>query len=236
MSKLKGKHEKLDFIFDELKLDINHIASVLGVKSGTISGWRKSYNNKEIKPMYLYALESAFGIPYKIFDDVSIDTKEKIQIVLQKSEGKKVFNENQKLLDHLVGDWYAYLYPHSTTNKIYDIKTTIKPDGSVIDENGNWGEVFLGTNQSMLIKETDNSKNLVSITFENIQVPYGLFYFSLVSKINHINRAMMTFGFFSRTKIELEMAEKILGEKEKLQLKIDYDFLDRIGEYVDVVR
>ena len=236
MSKLKGKHAKLDFVLNELKLDINHVASVLGVKSGTVSGWRKAYNNKELKPMYLYALESAFKIPYKIFEDETIDTEDKIKLFLQKEEEKSVFKKDPKLLDELVGDWYAYLYPHSITNKIYEIKTTINPDGSVIDENSNWGDIFLGTNQSMIIKESNNSKNLVSITFDNIQVRYGLFYFSLVSKINNVNRPILVFGFFSRTKIKREMAEKILGEKEKLQLKIDYDFLDRIGEYVDVVR
>ena len=231
---LKKDHEKLDFIIKELQLEVNDIASKFGVRNSTVSGWRKDYNQKEIKPMYLYALESAFNIPYKIFDDPTIDSEEKIRNLLYKQEKKTtVFKEDQNLLDALTGTWYAYLYPSNLFSDVYHIKTTIYPDGTIIDENNNRGVLYLGQNQSMIIKEADNSKNLISLTFDNIQVRYEMFHFSLVSKQNMINREMFNYGFFSKKKISNEIAKQILGEKQFLQIKIQYDLVERIAEYID---
>ena len=231
---LENNQEKFNFIINELKLEVNEIASKFGVTTGTVSGWRKEYNNKELKPMYLYALESAYGVPYKIFEDTSINTKEQVKALLHKEKSNiSVFQENERLLKALVGTWYAYLYPSNLFADIYHIKTTINTDGTVIDENGNWGELKLGKNQSMIIKEADNSKNLISMTFDNIQVRYGMFHFSLVSKRNIINRELFNYGFLSRKKIDNDIATKILGDKQFLQIKIQYDLVERIAEYID---
>jgi hypothetical protein len=147
-----------------------------------------------------------------------------------------IFYENQKLLELLTGVWYGYFYPSNQHQEIWSIKTTITPNGEVLDESNNRGQLLLGKKQSIIIKETDNSKNLVSITFTNSQVGFELFYFSLVSKQNHLNKEMFNFGFYSRKKLTLEIAKEILGEKEKLQLKMDYTFHERVCEYVEIIK
>ena len=230
---LTKNHEKFDFIINELQLEVNDIALKFGVTSGTVSGWRKAYNKKEIKAMYLYALESAFGIPYKIFEDSNINTEEKIKKLLYKEEKSIVFKEDQSLLNALTGTWYAYFYPSNLFADIYNIKTTIYSDGTVVDANRNKGTIYIGKNQSMIIKEAYNSKNLISLTFDNIQIRYGMFHFSLVSKRNIINREMFNYGFFSKKEVSNEIAKQILGDKQSVQLKIQHDLVERIAEYID---
>ncbi len=234
-SKLESKEEKLDFIIKHLCLEVKDLASKFGVSSGTISKMRSSYNST-LKDVYLYAFENVYGVPYKIFKDKNINTKEQIIEILEKPKEEikdDIFHENKELLDYLVGDWYAYFYPSNSFTPIYSIKTTIHSDGRVTDENNNSGRVYFGKMQSMIIKEAYNSKNLVSITFDNMQVAYGMFPFTLVSKRNHVNRKMCNFGFFADRELKLDIVKKILGSVEEVQLKMNCDFGERISEYIE---
>ena len=175
----------------------------------------------------------------KIIDEYYKDLEKKSTQSLESKNNlnhQNIFYENSKLLNSLEGVWYAYFYPSNQHQEIWSIKTTIYPNGEVIDETNNKGQLFLGKKQSIIIKETDNSKNLVSITFTNSQVGFELFYFSLVSKQNHLNKEMFNFGFYSRKKLTPEMAKEILGEKEKLQLKMDYSLHERVCEYVEIIK
>jgi transcriptional regulator with XRE-family HTH domain len=226
--------EKLNFIINHLKLDVKEIAHLFGVKPAYISKLREQSHNS-LKPMHLYAFSSAFNIPYKIFDK-NVNTTEQIKTILEKE--KKVskelfFKKNKQLLEDIKGDWYAYFYPSNQFSDIYRIKTSINNDGTIIDENNNFGKLLIGTNQSLIIKEAFNSKNLITIVFDNHKVAYDLFHFSLISKRNHIPREMFNFGFFSRQEIPLDKVKKILGEKEKIQLKMLCEFEERIAEYVE---
>ena len=229
--------ERLNFIINHLKLDVKEIANIFGVKSAYISKLREQSHNS-LKPMHLYAFSAAFNIPYKIFDK-KITTAKQIKSILEeerKISKEVVFKKNEQLLEDIQGEWYAYFYPSNRFANIYCIKTTINLDGTVSDENGNKGKLFIGTNQSLIIKEAKNSKNLVTITFDNHQVAYNMFHFSLVSKRNHNNLEMFNYGFFSRHEIELDMLKDILGEKEKVQLKMECDFAERISEYVELLK
>ena len=86
-----------------------------------------------------------------------------------------------------------------------------------------------------MVKEAKNSKNLISITFDNHQVAYEMFHFSLVSKRNHVNREMFNYGFFSRYEIELDRVKTILGEKKSVQLKMQCEFVERIAKHVEII-
>jgi transcriptional regulator with XRE-family HTH domain len=231
---LENNEDKLAFAIDYLSLSNNEIASRFGVTSGTISKMKSPYTNA-LKPAYLYAFESAYGIPYKIFEDKTINTKEQIiKAIHEKNQETQidVFYQNDELLNLLVGDWYAYLYPSNPIYDIYTIKTTIKSDGTVIDDNNNSGKLYLGKRQSMIIKESRNSQDLVSITFDNMQIPFGMFSFTLVSKRNLVHRKMCNFGFFSKRKLPLDKVAEILGDREDVQFKLDYGFEERINEFV----
>ena len=235
---LNSNEAKLHFIISFLSLDVKDIATKFGVTAGTISGWRKEYNGKEIKPMHLYALESAYGIPKKIFEDKNINTKKQIEEILKQQkqeEEQQLFFEHNMLIKSLAGEWFAYFYPSNSFADIHCIKTTISLDYTVIDEHQNRGKVFLGTNQSMIIKESKNSKNLVSITFDNDRIGYDIFPFSLVSKSNLVKREMFNFGFFTRTQLEPNIIKRILGDVSNMQLKVNCEFGERIAEYIEVV-
>jgi len=233
---LETKEEKLQFLIRYyLKLSQKKLADSFEVSEAEMS---KIVNNQEnkLKNVHLLGFCYLYDIPYKIFIDKKINTEDKVRFFLdnyKKSKNKEVFREDEKILKHLIGDWYAYFYPSNSFAPIYSIKTTIKEDGSVIDENNNSGRVYFGKMQSMIIKEAYNSKNLVSITFDNMQVAYGMFPFTLVSKRNHVNRKMCNFGFFADRELELDIVKKILGSVKEVQLKMNCDFGERISEYIE---
>jgi len=231
----ENNEEKLAFILDHLDLKNSDIALKFGVTQGTISKMRTDYNST-LKPAYLYAFENVYGIPYKIFEDENINTEEQIIEILDEKKTEipnDIFHQNEELLTQLVGNWYTYLYPSNSTNDIYEIITTISEDGTVIDENKNHGRVYLGKRQSIIIKEARNSQDLISLTFDNMQVAFGIFAFTLVSKRNVAHRKMCSFGFFSKKELTEEVVKEILGDIEKVQFKLDYDFEERLNGFVE---
>ena len=234
-----SNEEKLDFIIKYLKLDVKDIALAFGLSTGYISKLRSSVH-AQLKPVHLYAFESCFNIPYKIFQNPSIDSTKKIINILKlhlplhhsKKIEIKVFQQDSRILHKLVGDWYQYLYRSNKNREIYEIKTTINNNYTVYDKNKNLGELFISQNQSMIIKKSTNSKNLVSITFNNMQIAYKIFPFTLVSKQNNTQFEMASFGFFSKKRLPHKRVKDILGDMEGVQLKINYDFISRLDEEV----
>ena len=96
----------------------------------------------------------------------------------------------------------------------------------------NKGKLLIGKNQSIILKESRNSKNITSITFDNNRVAYGIFPFSRVSKSNSMNKELFNFGIFSREKLELDRAKEILGAVNGVQLQMKQDILERINESI----
>ncbi len=233
--KLYNNSEKLKYITDLLNLKTKNIAEKLGVQDSFVSKLYLDSSNK-LKPLHLYAFSSAYNIPMKVFNDKSIDSKEKIRVILeQEKNNKSIFINENKIIEQLVGDWYLYSYPsNSKQAKVWETKTTFYSDGTVVDEHNNRGVVHVGRNQSIILKESDGSKNITSITFDNYQVRYKIFPFSRVSKSNGINKELFNFGVFSKHKIELNEIVEILGEKSMVQLKMDYGLLERLSSYLDI--
>jgi len=229
--------EKLDYILDTY-MSASDVTKKFGFGSNSmISSLRNKNNSQTLLPVHQEGLEKHFDIPMQIWDkSLPMDKKSIDSMIKEYKESKQkidistnnIFKENKDLLDKLIGDWYGYFYSSNIELKIHSIKTTIDNNYNVIDENNNRGKLFLGTNQSMIIKESFNSKNLVSITFTNIQVAYEIFSFSLVSKQDQINNEMFNFGFFSREELDEEVVIKTLGDIGTTQLKIDREFLERL--------
>jgi len=234
-----SNEEKLDFIIKYLKLDVKDIALEFGLSTGYISKLRNSVH-AQLKPIHLYAFESCFHIPYKIFQDSSIDTTNKIIEILNlylplhhsSKRELKVFQRDSRILNKLVGVWYQYLYRSNKNREIYEIKITINSDYTIYDKNKNFGELFISQNQSMIIKKSTNSQNLVSITFNNMQIAYKVFPFTLVSKQNNTQFEMASFGFFSKKRLNHQRVKEILGDIERVQLKINYDFISRVDDEI----
>ena len=233
MDYLYYKEEKLKYVIKKLNLSNKEISEKLEIGRVMVSNIQ-SYHQERLRKHHLYAICSAYNIPIEIFEDDSIKTKEHIDEILLNRDN--IFFKNYDLLNRLKGDWYLYSYPsNSAFAKVWETETTIYEDFSVEDMHGNRGKLMIGRNQSIILKESSNSKNITSITFDNNRVAYGKFPFSRVSKSNGINKELFNFGFFSRDRVELDDATEILGEIKSVQLKIDHNMLERINGYVEMV-
>jgi hypothetical protein len=147
-----------------------------------------------------------------------------------------IFEKNDELLKNLLGTWYAYMYPSSITgiwteDGISMTKTEIYEDGSVVDEYNNKGILKIGHEQSCIIKESKNAKSLTIIRFDNYQAFYGNFRFLIFSNQNgKRDEEMVNYGFYSRKAYKPDEAKAILGDIDKVQLKLDKEFATRVND------
>ena len=224
------KEEKLKYVIQYLRLKSKDISTKLGISSSMLSQIQQYHSNK-LKPLHLYAISKAYNIPMEIFENRLIDTPEKINAILDNSQKEEtLFYKNEHLFEKLIGKWYLYSYPSNPNHTgVFETEHTIYSDASVEDEHKNRGKLYLGKHQSIIIKESHNSKNLTSITFDNSRVTYEYFIFSRVSKSVSLNQELFNFGFFSRERLPEERVKFILGTKEKVQLQIDYKMLERLS-------
>ncbi len=233
MEYLYTKEEKLKYVFEKLKLGNKEISRKLEM-SGAMVSQIQSYNMGKLRKHHIYAICKAYNIPIEIFEFNSIKMKKQIDEILENSKNS-IFLKDYKLLENLKGNWYLYSYPsNSKFTKVWETETVIYEDFSVEDMHGNRGKLLIGKNQSIILKESSNSKNITSITFDNSRVAYGKFLFSRVSKSNGINKELFNFGFFSRDRVNLDEATDILGQIDSVQLKIDHSLLERINDYVEI--
>ena len=228
--------EKLKYVSKLLNLKTKDIAKKLGVQDSFISKLY-DYGTGKLKPIHLYAFSKAYNIPMVIFEDESIDSEEKVKKILESYQSNKsIFkNKDTQILDELLGDWYMYSYPSNLKQaELWEVKTTFYEDGSVVDEYKNRGFIHIGKNQSIILKESACSKNITSITFDNYSVYYKVFLFSRVSKSNGVNQELFNFGICSKNKIAIDEVKKILGDREKVQMKIDSLMKERISSYMEI--
>ena len=55
-----------------------------------------------------------------------------------------------------------------------------------------------------------------------------------VSKSNGVNRELFNFGVVSKNRMELEDVKYILGERAKVQIKIDSDLKERMAPFQEI--
>ena len=231
---LKRNEGKLAYVIKKRKLVIKDIAKELGVSSALIARI-KNYEDHEttkLRKMHIYAICFAYNIPVEIFEDKNINTEEKINLFLNKEEKKnlEVFAYNQEILSKLEGVWYMYSYTSNPMlGEIWETKSTFSNDYIVEDEHKNSGTLYIGKNQSVILKESNGSKNITTITFDNSRVFYGAFLFSRISKSNSINKELFNFGLCSRKRLDKELVREVLGDKNEVQLQVSYNILERIG-------
>ncbi len=231
---LYTREEKLNYLIKYLNLKTNEIAHKLEISASLVSQIQNHYNNK-LKRIHLYALSSAYNIPMEIFDNEEINTEEKINNLLERISLKNIFTEDQKILSKLVGKWYLYSYTSSANElNVWSTQTHIYENFSVLDVHKNAGQLHIGKNQSLIIKESHNSKNITTTVFDNARITYGNFPFSRIAKSNALNREIFNFGFFSREEMSKESAKEILGNIDKVQLQMDHAVIDRIASSINI--
>ena len=227
---LYNNEEKLEYIIKVLKLKSSEISQKLGISPSMLSQIQ-NHSVGKLKPYHLYAMSQAYCIPMEIFENEDINSHELVNtFLIYKDEDAHLFYTNQELLKKLIGKWYLYSYPSNPNyTKVYATEHTIYVDGRVVDEHNNRGKIHFGKHQSLIVKESNNCKNLTSITFDNNRVTYEYFIFSRVSKSVNLNRELFNFGFFSREKLSEEEATMILGNRNNVQMQMDYEMLERLN-------
>lgn len=230
------QEEKLHYVLKTLGLSTQEIAKKLEISPALISQIQNHYNDK-LKKIHVYAISNAYNIPLEIFENPHIKTAKQIDTILyHHTKRHSLFeDDNLTLMQKLVGKWYLYSYPSNPQRTdVWATETTIYDSYMVEDAHKNQGKLYIGKNQSIILKESNNSKNITSITFDNNRVTYGLFPFSRVSKSNNFNKELFNFGFFSREKLNETKAKFILGEIPKVQLQMDYGMIERISASMNV--
>ena len=226
--------EKLKYVIKSLNLSTKEIAKKLEISQGMVSQILNFHNNK-LRNIHIHALCHAYHIPIEIFENKKINNQEAIDTILQEQQEKSIFQKDYELLEKLLGRWYLYSYPSNPNlSDIWETETYFYKDFIVEDLHRNRGKLFIGKNQSVILKESHNSHNITSITFDNDKVTYENFAFSRISKSNSLNQELFNFGFFSRKQIAKERAKEILGDIKKVQLQMDHEMLRRISSCIDV--
>jgi len=232
---LYRKEDKLSYLIKTLKLKSKDVAKKLEISTAVMAKlMNPTYG--ALKMLHVYAFCRAYNVPLVIFEDEEIDSTDKVKNILtQEQELGTMFYANSQVLDEIIGDWYMYSYPSTLWSaEVWETETTIFEDGLVTDQHNNNGKLYIGKNQSIILKESNNSKNITSITFDNNQITYKVFPFSRVSKSNSLNQALFNFGFFSKEKVSIENAKKILGDLNEVQLEMNFDLMKRIHAYIQV--
>jgi hypothetical protein len=214
-------------------------------KENVVSNFCSKNVNSYLKKLHMESIERHHHIPISIWDrefpfDTELIDKEikKYQSSLNQGainiETKDtIFQKNEQLFKKLKGIWYAYLYPSNPnsakeTEGVWIVETEIYDDYTVIDQWGNKGYLKLGKQESLIIKESYENNDLTVIRFQNRQVPFENFRFTIVSNQNFTIHEMVNFGFYSRKKYTPKEAKKILGDMKKVQLKLDLEFEERL--------
>jgi len=232
---LYNNEEKLNYVLKTLNLQTKDIAQKLEISAGLVSQIQNHYNGK-LRKIHLYAICNAYNIPMEIFDNEKLNSKESIKILLGKKEkNNSMFQNNYELLDKLIGRWYLYSYPSNLKlSDVWITETNIYENFLVEDMHKNQGKLYVGKHQSIIIKESNNSKNITSITFDNDRVTYQNFPFSRISKSNGLNKELLNFGFFSRKKMTKEEAQEVLGNPKEIQIQMNYEMLERINACIEM--
>ena len=119
--------EKLDYLMDLLNISNKDIVNKLEISNSFISQWRNQTYNK-LKKIHLYAISKAFDIPIEIFENESIDSKEKIKEYLKTNQNISIGKRDDDVLKTLIGEWYCY--NHSSSK---DLNIEIWEDRIIID-------------------------------------------------------------------------------------------------------
>jgi len=233
--KLYRKEDKLAYLMKFLNLQSKEVAKKLEISPATMAKLM-NHTYGVLKMLHVYAFCKAYNIPLVIFEDENIDSTDKVKnILMQEQDVSSIFHANNEILDEIVGDWYMYSYPSTLWSaEVWETHTTVFEDGMVVDQHDNKGKLYIGKNQSIILKESSNSKNITSITFDNNQITYKVFPFSRVSKSNSLNQPLFNFGFFSKEKVSIEDAKGILGDLNEVQLEMNFDLMKRVHAYIQV--
>jgi len=239
--KLYNSSDRLKYITTLLQLNTNDIAQKLNVSASFISHLYRDSSAK-LRDLHLYAFSSAYNIPMEAFEYKKYEefvTQNEIRDIVQRNREieESIFKKDINIINKLVGKWYMYSYPSNPKQikeDLWETKTLFYADGTVEDGHHNIGYILSNQNQTIVLKESLFNKNITSVTFDNSQIGHNVFLFSRVSKSNGVNRELFNFGVASKNRMNLEDVKYILGDRAKVQMKIDVYLKERMAPFQEV--
>jgi len=229
--------EKLEIVLRYLPYTNIEIAKKFGINTSNLNHWK---NTEKLKQYQYYALQGAFNIPIEIFENDNIDSKEKIKQVLENNQNmnnnsRQLNNKkfDTRVLNLLQGKWYLYNY-YSLSDKVFEDILTIKgTQVTHINENGEidyLGEI-LDINSFYTIIVLKKSNSSISIIINNRDLEKEMYYLTMIAKSSYYQDDFTQYALFSKTRIDIDNAKIVLGERNNLQLYINRSFLNRIVKF-----
>ena len=242
-AKILSDKEKLQFIIKNvLKVTQKDITQRLEIQKNVISEILNPQTKRALKKYHVYAIALAYDIPLDIFEDDTIDNKSKILFLLAQNKklltSVQIDTNSRTMFQNLIGSWYLYVH---TTN--IDLDQVVEKEGNLIqeerlfidkhfdieDQKGNIGVLQVFDNQSLIIISDSKTKDIVLYTFDNNRLSCNTFFINRISRINHSNREVLSFGFLSKKRLPLKQAREILGNIEDTQLRANCRMVDKIS-------
>ena len=231
------REEKLDYALNYLNCSSTKLAEELNVSPSIVSQWR-SYEYNRLKKMHLFAIERVTGIPYELFEDESINTKEKIEGFLDKHRvNKRDDLQYNNILNNLVGKWYCYNYTSSKDlgREYWEDIIEIREDRSVINYNEDGtiyaeGEILINRWQTIITLYRKNTP--INIIFDNNLLVNETFFAFLTAKAKHTLNEIVEFVIFTKEKLTAKQVMYAIGDRKRNQTIIDEDAKERLRKVI----
>jgi len=146
------------------------------------------------------------------------------------------------LIEKLYGVWYHYSYgsiKEKNEPKIWEEKLEIEKNGDVFYMEENGKIILKGKlNISFSLKDAfiyliePDSQNIILIKFNKDEVYKGIFRAPILDNSFQEDINMISFGFFSKKKLDIKVVKEILGEERKSVLIEDKKLQDRINNFL----
>ena len=224
---------KLDIALNYLNISTSKLAKSLELTDSTVSKWRSPSYDK-LKKVHLFAIERAFDIPYALFEDDSIKTKEQVEEYLQNYKSRQNDNsfDDSYILKHLVGKWYCYNYTSSNDfGDYWEEILEIKDDRSVLNynkDNALYASGKIDINHAQSIITIFRKISPINIIFDNKYISHDTFFAYIFAKTKNVGNEIAEYVIISKDKLNKEQIIYALGEKSKNQLIITNEAKERL--------
>jgi hypothetical protein len=177
-----------------------------------------------------------------IIEDLHIDYK-KIRARSYKIDDflKQEYQFNQTILDKLNGEFFHYAYGSKEGKE--NGKNHFWNNRKIVIDKGNnaqlfqdkkllaTGRVVIEEKQTTILMMDKNTKNSISISFDNIDTNYEIFKVIKIDKQFMEDEDMISVGLFSREKLDDSVAQNLLGDEEKIVFKVPSNIKKSIAQY-----
>jgi len=169
---------------------------------------------------------------YKEIENISLPLKDFLEYQNQIED---------PLIEKLQGVWYHYSYgsiKEKNEPKIWEEKLEIEKNGDVFCKDKDKVilkgklNISIGSKDAFIYLVESNSKNLILIKFSRDEIYKEIFRAPILDNSFLENMNMISFGFFSKKRLDIKVVKDILGEEKNSVLIEDKKLQDRINKFL----